>query len=333
MEKFEFAARTERHASQHETVYTISFLRDAWRRLKRNKVVIVCLVIFLSIALASFLAPLLAPHDPTVQNLQYANLPPKILNWQIPGFNGMKLVKGVWVDVYQARDVAPNTYFIFGTDEFGRDLFSRTLYGVRISLIIAFVAAILDLSLGVLYGVFSGLKGGKTDSVMQRILELLSGIPTLVIVIIMMMFLPSGIISIVTALVISSWFPMARLVRAETMRIRNMEYVSAARVLGATDLQIAVHHVLPNIAGIIVVRMMFSVPASIFLEAFLSFIGIGMKPPAASLGVLLNNGYKVFRIYPYQMWIPTVIMCLIMLSLNFLADGLRDIFDPKMKDY
>jgi oligopeptide transport system permease protein len=178
----------------------------------------------------------------------------------------------------------------------------------------------------------AGIKGGKIDNVMMRIIEILSGVPNLVIVVLMILIFQPGITSILIAMVMSSWISMARIVRAQTLKIKNMEYVSAARVLGASDLKIAFKHILPNISGIVIVRTMFSIPSAIFFETFLSFIGVGLTIPHASIGTLLNAGYKVFRIYPYQMWVPTVIICIIMLSFNLFADGLRDAFDPKMKD-
>lgn len=228
--------------------------------------------------------------------------------------------------------VPDDVNFLFGTDEFGRDLFSRTLYGTRISLLIAFVAALLDLSIGVVYGLTSAMKGGRADLLMQRILEMLSGIPSLVLVVLMLLVFEPGVFSIILALVISSWIPMARVVRAQTLRIKQMEYVQAARALGCTNAKIALSHVLPNISGVVIVRAMFSIPSAIFFETFLSFLGVGMKIPNASLGTLLNGGYKVFKLYPYQMFIPAAILCVIMLSFNLFADGLRDAFDPKMKE-
>ncbi len=250
----------------------------------------------------------------------------------IPGLNGYSTLAGRTVDRYALARVPADVNYYFGTDEFGRDLFSRTLHGTRISLIIAFIAAVLDLTIGVLYGLTSAMKGGRTDTVMQRVLEILSGIPSLVLVVLMLLIFSPGLFSIIFALAISSWIPMARMVRAETLRIKNMEYVLAARALGTSEARIALSHVLPNIAGIVVVRTMFSIPAAIFFETFLSFIGVGMKIPNASLGTLLNGGYKVFRIYPSQMWIPAVVLCVIMLVFNLFADGLRDALDPRMKE-
>jgi oligopeptide transport system permease protein len=148
----------------------------------------------------------------------------------------------------------------------------------------------------------------------------------------MLLIFKPGILSIIFALTISSWIPMARIVRGQTLCIKNLEYVQAAKALGSSQVHNAISHILPNIAGIVVVRAMFSIPSAIFFETFLSFIGVGMKIPNASLGTLLNGGYKMFRIHPYQMWIPSVILCIIMLAFNLLADGLRDALDPKMKE-
>lgn len=309
-----------------------TFWQDARRRLCKNKAAVFCVALLLLIIAVAFLAPTIAPYDPNAQNVPYANLPPRIPGVKLAGFNGYSYLGGRPVDRYALAGVPRNVNFFFGTDEFGRDLFSRTLHGMRISLTIAFIAAFLDLTIGVVYGLVSAMKGGAADTVMQRVLEILSGIPSLVLVVLMLLVFSPGLTSIIFALTISSWIPMARIVRAQTLKIKNLEYVLAARALGTSEARIAVSHVLPNIAGIVVVRTMFSIPAAIFFETFLSFIGVGMKIPNASLGTLLNDGYKVFRIYSYQMWIPAAILCVIMLAFNLFADGLRDAFDPKMKE-
>lgn len=313
-------------------VVSLTFMQDAWRRLRKNKAAVVSMVLLLVIILLAFLAPVISPYNPNVQNIPHANLPPRIPGISLNGLNGHTQLRGEWVDRYALARVPENLNYIFGTDEFGRDLLSRTLYGTRISLTIAFIAAVLDLTIGVFYGMTSAMKGGRVDNIMQRVLEILTGIPSLVLVVLMLLVFSPGIISIIFALTISSWIPMARIVRAQTLRIRNLEYVQAAKALGVSQINIALSHVLPNIASMVVVRAMFSIPSAIFFETFLSFIGVGMKIPNASIGTLLNSGYKVFRIHPYQMWIPAIILCVIMLAFNLFADGLRDAFDPKMKE-
>ncbi|MBR1584931.1 MAG: ABC transporter permease [Clostridia bacterium] len=318
--------------AEPELPRALSFLEDSWRKLRKNKAAVVTLVLLLIITALAFLAPVLSPFDPNEQHLAYKNLPPKWPGVNINGLNGTTVFRGNRIDAYALAKVPEEQCFLLGTDEFGRDMLSRCLWGTRISLIIAFIAALLDLTIGISYGLFSAMKGGRTDTIMQRALEILSGIPSLVLVVLMLLVFEPGITSIILAMVISSWIPMARVVRAETLKLKQMEYVQAARALGASGIKIALSHVLPNISGIVIVRAMFSIPSAIFFETFLSFLGVGMRIPNASIGTLLNGGYKVFRLYPYQMFIPAVILCVIMLSFNLFADGLRDVFDPKMKE-
>ena len=331
-EFFRFRSSTAVPVESAQQVPSLGFARDAWRRLRKNRTSVAALGILFVIITLAFLAPALAPHNPNAQNIPHANLPPRIPYVSMNGFNGWASFRGVMVDRYAAAGVPSDVHYPFGTDEFGRDLLSRTLYGTRVSLIIAFIAAFLDLSIGVFYGLSSALKGGMTDTVMQRVLEIINGVPNLVLVVLMLLIFRPGILSIILALTLSSWIPMSRIVRAQTLQIKEREYVQAARALGSSPVRIALFHVLPNIAGTVAVRTMFSIPSAIFFETFLSFIGVGMKIPNASLGTLLNGGYKVFRIYPYQMAIPAVILCVIMLAFNIFADGLRDAFDPRMKD-
>ena len=313
---------------------SLSFFEDSWRRLKKNKGALISLIILVIIIILAALAPFLAPHDPNAQNPAFANLPPKI-----PGLEGWSLFDGMAtnragkvLDAYDLAQVPDHTYFYLGTDSLGRDLLSRILYGTRISLIIAFVAAFINLVFGVIYGITSGWIGGRVDTLMQRILEILSGIPNLVIVILMLLVLKPGLVSIIITVALTSWITMSRVVRAQTLRLKQEEYVLAARVLGQSPLKIIGHHILPNMLGLIIVQVMFALPSAIFFEAFLSFIGIGIPAPAASLGSLINDGYKTFRFYPHLMWYPALIISLLMLAFNLLADGLRDAFDPKMKE-
>ena len=258
------------------------------------------------------------------QNTEFANLPARI-----PGlFNGYR--NGV--DVYAQQGVPEGVNFFFGTDNLGRDLFSRVLYGTQTSLIIAFVAALFDITIGVTYGIISGWFGGRVDTVMQRFLEIISAIPNLIILVLMLLVLKPGLVSIIIAIGFTSWVTMARVVRAQTLKQKNLEYILASRALGQSFWKIAFKHLLPNMAGLIIIQTMFSIPSAIFFEAFLSFLGIGIPSPDASLGALINGGYKTFRLYPHLMWFPSGVLCVLMISFNLLADGLRDAFDPKMKD-
>jgi oligopeptide transport system permease protein len=329
---FESASESSMQDKEKISAPSLSFMADSWRRLKKNKVAMVSLVILIIITMSSLFAPVIAPHDPNAQTVQYANMPPKIPGIDINGLNGTVKQNGVVIDKYEASNVPEDVYYYLGTDSLGRDLLSRILYGTRVSLFIAFMAALFNLTLGVVYGLTSGWLGGKVDNIMQRILEILSGVPNLVVVILMLLVLKPGISSIIIALALTEWLSMARVVRAQTLKLKNQEYILAARTLGQSPMKIAFGHILPNLAGVIIIQVMFSIPSAIFFEAFLSFIGIGIPAPNASLGTLINDGYKTFRFLPHLMWYPAGIMSVIMICFNLLADGLRDAFDPKMRD-
>ena len=329
---FESASESSMQDKEKISAPSLSFMADSWRRLKKNKVAMVSLIILIIISMSSLLAPVIAPHDPNAQTVQYANMPPKIPGIDINGLNGTVKQNGVVIDKYEASNVPEDVYYYLGTDSLGRDLLSRILYGTRVSLFIAFMAALFNLTLGVVYGLTSGWLGGKVDNIMQRILEILSGVPNLVVVILMLLVLNPGISYIIIVLALIKWISMSRVVRAQTLKLKNQEYILAARTLGQSPMKIAFRHILPNLAGVIIIQVMFSIPSAIFFEAFLSFIGIGIPAPNASLGTLINDGYKTFRFLPHLMWYPAGIMSVIMICFNLLADGLRDAFDPKMRD-
>lgn len=312
---------------------SLSFLQDSWRRLKKNKAAVISMCILSIVLLISIVTIWVTPHNPNQQNVSYINLPPRIPGLEgINGLNGKTVIANKVVDKYANANVPKNVNFYLGTDGLGRDVLSRLFMGTRISLLIALIAALLDITIGVTYGLISGMLGGKVDTVMQRILEIISGIPNLVVMILMLTVLNPGILSIVLAMVITNWVSMARIVRAQALKLKDQEFVLAAQTLGESRIKIAIKHILPNISSVIIVQMMFSIPAAIFFEAFLSFIGLGLRPPTASLGTLLNEGYKTFRFLPYLLWIPAVALSIIMICFNLLADGLRDAFDPKMKE-
>lgn len=251
----------------------------------------------------------------------------QVLNEGVEGV-GQAKVKATY-RVYEAKDMQ-DTYFWLGTDNLGRDQWTRLWEGTQISLLIAVVAALIDLVIGVAYGGISAYYGGRLDNVMQRIIEILVGIPNLVIILLMVVILKPGILSIIIALTITGWIGMARLVRGEVLKLKGQEFVLAARTLGTANWKIILRHLMPNISGIIIINTMFTIPSAIFFEAFLSFIGLGLAPPAASLGTLINSGFDALRSYPYLLLYPAIIISVIMIAFNLLADGLRDAFDPKM---
>ncbi|WJY28347.1 MULTISPECIES: oligopeptide ABC transporter permease [Sporosarcina] len=310
---------------------SLSFWQDAWLRLRKNKAAIVSMVVLVLLILMAFIGPHLNGHDGAAQNLRHANLPPKV-----PGIEKLGIMDGVGnlggkkVNLYEMKKV--DEYYWFGTDGLGRDLFTRLWEGTQISLLIAFVAAVIDLVIGVLYGGISGYFGGRTDDIMQRIVEILIGIPTLIVVILMLMIMEPGIKAIIIAISITGWIGMSRIVRAQILKYKNQEFVLAARTLGTNDTKIMSKHLMPNVLGIIIINTMFTIPNAIFFEAFLSFIGIGLQPPDASLGTLIDDGYKVMRNQPYVLLYPSIVISVLMIAFNLIGDGLRDALDPKMKD-
>ena len=223
-------------------------------------------------------------------------------------------------------------YYWFGSDNFGRDIWTRTWSGARVSLIIAVAATIIDMLIGLTYGLISGYFGGKVDMVMQRILEVANGIPRLVIVTLLLLVLKPGMITIVFALMLTEWIGMSRIARAEMLKLKEQEYVLASKTLGASNMHIIFREILPNIIGPVITQVMFSIPTAIFTEAFLSFVGLGIPVPQCSLGSLISDGFNSFTTHPYQIVPPVIVMALLMLSFNLVADGLREALDPKLKE-
>jgi len=293
-------AIVDKDEKEHIARPNLTAFQDSWLRLKKNKAAVVSLAVLILIIILAIGAPILASH--TYFDTDYAN------TYRNPGFG-----------------------HLFGTDQFGRDQWARIWQGTRISLLIAVIAALIDLTIGVSFGAISALFGGKVDAVMQRIIEILVGVPQLIIVILLMMVLPAGIWTIVLALSITGWVNMARLVRAQILKLKSQEFVLAARVLGTSSGKIILKHLIPNTVGVIVINAMFTIPSAIFTEAFLSFIGIGLAEPKASLGVLINNGYQVLHNYPYLLTWPALIIVSIMVCFSILGDGLRDALDPRMR--
>ena len=279
---------------------SIGFWKDSWQRLRKNKAALVGLVVIVALISVAYIAPLLSPYTPYAQDM----------------------TKGY---------LNPSAEHLMGTDNFGRDMFVRVWEGTRVSLYIALLAAFFDLAIGVPFGAVSGLLGGKVDGVMQRIIEILNGIPSLVVAILVMVVLEPGILTISVAIGIAGWTSMARIIRGRVMQLRDQEFTLAARSLGAGRRRLLVKHLLPNSLGLIIITLMLTIPSAIFYEAILSFIGLGIQVPKASLGSLINDGYPQLRFHPYLLWFPAGVFSLLMLSFNLLADGLRDALDPRMR--
>lgn len=219
----------------------------------------------------------------------------------------------------------------FGTDQLGRDVLVRQLYGARISLMVAAAAVLTNFVIGVIYGGISGLLGGRVDAVMMRFVEIVATIPLTLYVILMMVVLQSGLLSVVLAIGTVYWVDMARVVRGQILTLKSQDYVAAARTMGASTSRILFKHLLPNAFGPILVTLTMLIPSAIFIESFMSFIGLGVTPPQASWGTLTSEAVETLRAYPHQLFFPAVAISLTMLAFNFLGDGLRDALDPRLK--
>lgn len=222
--------------------------------------------------------------------------------------------------------------FVFGTDDLGRDLWTRTWQGARVSLIIAFVAIFIDMLIGTSYGLISGYFGGAVDHVMQRFVEIAGSIPTLVIISVLAIFMDKGLGLVIASLLVTEWIGMSKIARAECLKLKEREYVLASRTLGAGDFHIIFKQILPNTIGPIITQVMFSIPVAIFTEAFLSFVGVGIVLPQCSIGSLIEAGFNNITILPYQILPPISVLAILMLGFNLIGDGFREALAPKLED-
>jgi dipeptide transport system permease protein len=299
--RFQPAVRTpgtlERIRRPHTTYW-----QDVWRRLRKNALAMTGLVFILLIALLAIFGPMISDYKYNEQNLETGkNLPPSAEHW-------------------------------FGTDDLGRDVFVRVCEGGRISLTIGLAAALIDLLIGVIYGGIAGFRGGRTDTVMMRFVDILWGLPYLLTVILLLVVLPPGIGTIILALTVTGWLNMARLVRGQVLQLKEQEFVLAARTLGASSRRILLRHLIPNAMGPIIVMLTLTVPSAIFAEAFLSFLGLGVQAPVASWGTMINDSLiTVLSGEWWRLFFPALFLSLTMLAFNAFGDGLRDALDPKMR--
>ena len=313
-----------------------SFWKDVLVRFFRKKSAVLGMLLIIIITILSIVGPGMNAFTYDGQQLTQKNLAPRVQGLENYGiFDGSESIHTTTgdktVNNYIEKDLT-DVYYWFGSDNFGRDIWTRTWSGARVSLIIAAAAALIDMIIGMSYGLISGYFGGKVDMIMQRFLEIMNGIPRLVIVTLLLLVLEPGMLTIIFALMLTEWVGMSRIARAEMLKLKEQEFVLASRTLGAGKFFIIFREILPNIIGPIITQVMFSIPTAIFTEAFLSFVGLGIPVPRCSLGSLISEGFNAFTTHPYQIVPPVVVMALLMFSFNLVADGLREALDPKMKE-
>lgn len=279
---------------------SLTYWSDAWRRLKENKLAIISLIILIVVVAMAFIGPKLRPWEYDYQDYTAINKNPSAERW-------------------------------FGTDELGRDIFVRCWEGAKVSLFVALVSTIINVTIGILYGGLAGYLGGRTDMIMMRFIEIIYSIPELLWVILLMVVLGQGLDTIIIAISITGWGGMARLVRGQVLQLKQMEFVLAAKTLGADTSRIIMKHLIPNTMGPILINLNFQVPGAIFTEAMLSYIGLGIPEPLASWGTLAQRGTRMLLIHPYQLFFPALLISITMLAFNILGDGLRDSLDPKLR--
>lgn len=290
------------------------------KRFLSNKGASISFFIIIIVILYAFFAPVLSPYTLNGVNANETNLSPRI-----PFLENIGIFNGY-------TDATSTNYHYFGTDNLGRDIWTRVALGTRLSLYISAIAMIIDLGIGLIYGLVSGYVGGKVDIVMQRVTEVMSTIPTMIVVTLLLVVLKPGMGSIVVAMILTGWINMSRIIRAQVLKLKEQEFVLAAKTIGVSNSSIIFREILPNTIGQIIITFMFSIPTAIFLEAFLAFIGLGIPAPLASLGSMINDGYKSALIFPHMILFPVIVLGLLMLCFNILADGLRDILDPQLKE-
>ena len=278
---------------------SISFWGTVWRTFIRNKLALFGLTVLIIVFLLAIFVPEFWHYTYSEQTGNY--------------------------------NMAPNSEFLFGTDNLGRDIFVRAWVGARISLLIGLSAAAIDVVIGVIWGSIAGIVGGRLDNFMMRIADILTAVPYLLVVILLLVVMDQGLFPMIVALSITGWVRMARIVRGEVMSIKNQEYVLAARTLGASRGHLIRRHLIPNSLGSIIVTMTLTIPAAIFTESFLSYIGLGVTPPMASWGTMASEGNEAIMTAPWRLFFPALLISITIFAFNAVGDGLRDALDPKLR--
>jgi len=335
----------------NQEMKSVSLAADAWRRLKKNRMAYIgfwVTVIYLAVGL---FAPVLPLHPYAQQNTDHAYLKPSLRSAGIVELETRKAYfakvmakegrtaynqdEQAQIDSILKRnktDPQQQRHYILGTDSLGRDMLSRTIYGGRISMMIGLVGTVTALLIGIIVGAIAGYAGGAADTILMRFVDIMYGLPYMLIVIIMMAILGRNVAILFVAIALVSWLTIARVVRGQVMSLKNTEFILAARSMGADPWHIVVHHLIPNTLGIIIAYAALSLPEFIMSESFLSFLGLGVSAPLASWGSLISDGVQGMQLYPWCLLVPGIIMTVFLFAMNFLGDGVRDAFDPQSKN-
>jgi oligopeptide transport system permease protein len=276
----------------------ISLWEDAWIKLRKNRMALIGLGLLVFLCVVSLLTPWIAPYGYEEQNLLLGATPPSAAH-------------------------------LLGTDIFGRDMLTRIMWGGRVSLMVGFIATAVALAIGVIYGAVAGFVGGRIDMVMMRLVDILYALPFMIFIILLMVVFGRNLLLLFFAIGAVEWLTMARIVRGQVMSLRKQEFVEAAHSLGLSQWIIIRRHIIPNTLGPVIVYTTLTIPSVMLLEAFLSFLGLGIQPPQSSWGLLINYGVETMEEYPWLLIFPGIALSLTLFALNFLGDGLRDALDPR----
>lgn len=277
-----------------------TYRQDAWIRLNSNRTAMCSLWILIFLIVMALVGPLISGYSYSEIHLELKNSPPGLKFW-------------------------------FGSDELGRDLFTRIWWGARISLFIGITAAVIDMAIGVLWGSIAAYSGGKVEEIMMRFADILYAIPYLLVVILLTVIRGTGIGTILIAMTFTGWINMSRIVRGQILQLKELDYIIAEKAIGASYARILFLHLIPNAIGPILATMTLTIPTAIFTEAFLSFMGLGIQAPAASWGVMVNDGLSAMRYYPWRLFFPASMITITMVSFNLLGNSLRDVLDPRLR--
>jgi oligopeptide transport system permease protein len=281
-----------------QTEQRSSLWLDAWIKLRKNRLTLFGFAVLIALCVVSLLTPLIAPYSYEEQDLMLGATPPSAEHW-------------------------------LGTDIFGRDMLTRIMYGGRVSLMVGFVATAVALVIGILWGAIAGFVGGRVDAVMMRIVDIMYALPFMIFIVLLMVVFGRNILLLFIAIGAVEWLTMARIVRSQVMALRKQEFIEAAYSMGLSQWTIIRRHIIPNTLGPVIVYTTLTIPSVMLLEAFLSFLGLGIQPPESSWGLLINYGVETMEEYPWLLIFPGITLSLTLFALNFLGDGLRDALDPR----